>query len=129
MKLSLEPMELGLCEKAPFAGQPSWTERMLRLRDKLGPFRLAYLEAVLRAADMRASTSAAANSDPLSAVDAAPATAAGCSTTNAETAAASFREQPAIADPSYLMSHQALDDLALLYFRAIAEKIRRDPSL
>jgi CRISPR-associated endonuclease/helicase Cas3 len=55
MKLSLEPMELGLCEKAPFAGQPSWTDRMLRLRDKLGPFHLGYLEAILRAADMRAS--------------------------------------------------------------------------
>jgi CRISPR-associated endonuclease/helicase Cas3 len=53
--LSLEPMELGLCEQPPFAGQPSWAERMLRLRDKLGPLRLAYLEAVLRAADMRAS--------------------------------------------------------------------------
>ena len=55
VKLSLEPMELGLCEEAPFAGQPSWTERMLRLRDKLGPLRLAYLEALVRAADMRAS--------------------------------------------------------------------------
>lgn len=29
----------------------------------------------------------------------------------------------------HLMSHQALDDLALLYFTAIAEKIRQDPSL
>ncbi|MGH9760580.1 MAG: HD domain-containing protein, partial [Blastocatellia bacterium] len=64
--LSLEPMELGLCEKAPFAGQPSWAERMLRLRDKLGPFRLAYLEALLRAADMRASKT----SRPLEAQDA-----------------------------------------------------------
>jgi CRISPR-associated endonuclease/helicase Cas3 len=54
-KLSLEPMELGLCEQEPFAGQPSWAERMLRLRDKLGPLRVAYLEALLRAADMRAS--------------------------------------------------------------------------
>jgi CRISPR-associated endonuclease/helicase Cas3 len=53
--LSLEPMELGLCEHPPFAGQPSWAERMLRLRDTLGPFRLAYLEAILRAADIRAS--------------------------------------------------------------------------
>lgn len=58
--LSLEPMELGLCREPPFAGQPSWAERMLRLRDRLGPFRLAYLEALLRAADMRASASAAA---------------------------------------------------------------------
>lgn len=56
--LSLEPMELGLCNQPPFAGQPSWAERMLRLRDKLGPFRLAYLEAILRAADMRASKAA-----------------------------------------------------------------------
>ena len=57
--LSLEPMELGLCEQPPFAGQPSWAERMIRLRDKLGPFRLAFLEALLRAADIRASKAAA----------------------------------------------------------------------
>jgi CRISPR-associated endonuclease/helicase Cas3 len=56
--LSLEPMELGLCEEAPFAGQPSWAERTIRLRDTLGPFRLAYLEAILRAADWRASAKA-----------------------------------------------------------------------
>jgi CRISPR-associated endonuclease/helicase Cas3 len=49
--LSLEPMELGQSED----GQPSWAERMLRLRDTLGPFHLAYLEAILRAADARAS--------------------------------------------------------------------------
>lgn len=53
--LSLEVMELGLCEQEPFVGQPSWAERMICLRDTLGPFRLAYLEALLRAADMRAS--------------------------------------------------------------------------
>jgi CRISPR-associated endonuclease/helicase Cas3 len=57
--LSLEPMELGLCEQPPFTGCPSWAERMLGLRDALGPFRLAYLEAVLRAADMRVSRNAA----------------------------------------------------------------------
>ncbi|GIK15615.1 MAG: hypothetical protein BroJett003_05790 [Planctomycetota bacterium] len=56
--LSLEPMELGLCEQGQFAGQPSWAERMIRLRDTLGPFRLAYLEAILRAADRRASEAA-----------------------------------------------------------------------
>jgi CRISPR-associated endonuclease/helicase Cas3 len=58
MTLSLEPMELGLCEAPPFTGLPSWAERMIGLRDRLGPFRLAYLEAVLRAADMRASRNA-----------------------------------------------------------------------
>jgi CRISPR-associated endonuclease/helicase Cas3 len=52
--LSLEPMELGQSDD----GQPSWAERMLRLRDTLGPFRLAYLEAILRAADWRASRNA-----------------------------------------------------------------------
>ncbi|HRT58952.1 MAG TPA: hypothetical protein P5038_20185, partial [Candidatus Paceibacterota bacterium] len=55
VKLSLEPMELGLCEQPPFQGQPSWTERMLRLRDTLGPCHLAWLEALLRAADIRVS--------------------------------------------------------------------------
>lgn len=53
--LSLEPMEIGLCKEPPFAGQPSWAERVLGLRDTMGPFRLAYLEAVLRGADMRVS--------------------------------------------------------------------------
>ena len=56
--LSLEPMELGLCEEEPFIDQPSWCERMLRLRDTIGPFRLAYLETILRSADMRASAKA-----------------------------------------------------------------------
>jgi len=53
IKLSLEPMELGLSPE----GEPSWAERMLGLRDDqhLRPFRLAFLEAILRAADMRAS--------------------------------------------------------------------------
>jgi CRISPR-associated endonuclease/helicase Cas3 len=60
VELSLEPMELGLCTEHPFEGKPSWMERMLRLRDeRLGPFRLAYFESVLRAADWRASAAAA----------------------------------------------------------------------
>jgi CRISPR-associated endonuclease/helicase Cas3 len=58
VRLSLEPMEVGLCEQEPFRALPSWAERMLGLRDTLGPFRLAYLEAILRAADMRASREA-----------------------------------------------------------------------
>jgi CRISPR-associated endonuclease/helicase Cas3 len=58
VRLSLEPMELGLCEREPFTGRPSWAERMIRLRHALGPFRLAYLEAILRSADMRASREA-----------------------------------------------------------------------
>ena len=33
----------------------SWLERSLGLLEWLGPFRLAYLEAIVRAADMRAS--------------------------------------------------------------------------
>ncbi|MCL4401403.1 MAG: CRISPR-associated helicase/endonuclease Cas3, partial [Acidobacteria bacterium] len=49
--LSLAIMQLG------GAGDqaPSWTERVLALRDRLGPFRLAFLELLLRAADERAS--------------------------------------------------------------------------
>lgn len=34
---------------------PSWTERVLSLLDAYGPFRLAYMEAIVRAADMLAS--------------------------------------------------------------------------
>lgn len=55
VKLSLEPMEMGLCSEPPFSGQRSWADRMIRLRNELGPFCLAYLEAILRAADMRIS--------------------------------------------------------------------------
>lgn len=47
MALSLSPMQLG--------GEASWTARALELREALGPFRLAYLESLLRAADRRAS--------------------------------------------------------------------------
>ena len=34
---------------------PSWAERMLVLRDEVGPMRLSFLEALLRVADWRAS--------------------------------------------------------------------------
>ena len=36
---------------------PSWLACTVALRDHLGPFRLAYLETLLRAADARASMS------------------------------------------------------------------------
>ena len=49
--LSLDLMELGL---SPCYGA-SWRERMQLLLERLGPFRLGYLEALLRAADCRAS--------------------------------------------------------------------------
>jgi len=45
--LDLTPMQLG--------GESSWTARALRLLAELGPFKMAYLEALLRAADVRAS--------------------------------------------------------------------------
>ena len=53
MAVSLEPMELG--RRAD--GSPSWSEMALGLRDRddLGPFRLAYLEALVRLADWRVS--------------------------------------------------------------------------
>jgi CRISPR-associated endonuclease/helicase Cas3 len=49
--LNLDVAELGLSA----AYGPSWRERMEGLLRRLGPFRLAYLESVLRAADCRAS--------------------------------------------------------------------------
>ena len=53
--LNLEPMLLGRSEDSA----QSWLERMIALRDSesLGPFRLAYLESLIRAADVRASKS------------------------------------------------------------------------
>jgi len=48
--LSLVPMRLGDTE-----GRPSWATRAMALRDRLGPFRLAFLEMLVRAADVRAS--------------------------------------------------------------------------
>jgi CRISPR-associated endonuclease/helicase Cas3 len=47
--LSLTPMLLGRHE-----GQPSWVEGAIALRDRWGPFRLAFLEGIVRAADVRA---------------------------------------------------------------------------
>lgn len=49
--LDLSLARIGLSEN----GKRSWLERSLGLLEWLGPFRLAFLEAVLRAADMRAS--------------------------------------------------------------------------
>lgn len=50
-ELKLSYMELG---EDPDTG-PSWLSRMLKLRDSLGPFRLSFLETILRIADWRAS--------------------------------------------------------------------------
>lgn len=53
--LSLQLMRMGCDEN----GRPSWLARMIALRDEIGPFALAYLETLLRAADMRASAAEA----------------------------------------------------------------------
>jgi CRISPR-associated endonuclease/helicase Cas3 len=50
------PLDLSLMELGEDAnGRPSWAARTQELLARLGPFRLAYLEALLRAADWRAS--------------------------------------------------------------------------
>lgn len=50
LTLSLEPAEMGLGERYG----KSWTDRVARLRSAFGPFTLAYLEALFRVADWRA---------------------------------------------------------------------------
>ena len=47
IEIDLTPMRLG--------GDRSWTANALKLLAEMGPFRLAYLEAIVRAADVRAS--------------------------------------------------------------------------
>jgi CRISPR-associated endonuclease/helicase Cas3 len=47
LTVDLEQFQLG--------GDRSWTRTVLGLRDKYGPFTLAYLEALVRVADWRAS--------------------------------------------------------------------------
>jgi CRISPR-associated endonuclease/helicase Cas3 len=51
MPLDLEPMLLGTGAN----GTRSWLEKMIGLRDSVGVFRLAYLESLIRAADVYAS--------------------------------------------------------------------------
>lgn len=48
-------LRLDLMQLGEGAQGPSWTTRTLRLLKALGPFRLAYLEALVRVADWRAS--------------------------------------------------------------------------
>ena len=57
MPLTLSPSEMGL---HPHTGR-SWTERVLNLVSQKGPFTLAWLEAIIRAADRRASSKAVAD--------------------------------------------------------------------
>lgn len=52
VRLSLGPVRMG---RSPDGDSPSWSERALRLLEELGPFRLGFLEAVVRLADWRAS--------------------------------------------------------------------------
>lgn len=58
-RISLAIMELGRS-----AAGPSWTERTRKLLADLGPFRLAWLEALLRVADWRASAGIRDGGDP-----------------------------------------------------------------
>jgi CRISPR-associated endonuclease/helicase Cas3 len=53
-------LDLSIMQMGDGPSGPSWLSRMIALRDRLGPFRLAYYEALLRVADQNASAKAAA---------------------------------------------------------------------
>ena len=57
--LDMSIAQIGLSDN----GRRSWLERSLGLLDWLGPFRLGYLEAIVRAADMRASRAEVRNDE------------------------------------------------------------------
>ncbi len=48
-------LDVGVFQLGGDGSQPGWTAAATRLRDQFGPFRLSYLEALLRAADWRGS--------------------------------------------------------------------------
>jgi CRISPR-associated endonuclease/helicase Cas3 len=56
--LSLDVVRMG---RDPDTGRMSWSERSLRLLDELGPFKLGFLEALVRVADWRASAGSEAS--------------------------------------------------------------------
>jgi CRISPR-associated endonuclease/helicase Cas3 len=59
---NLEPQMLSLaCMEFGATDERSWSDRMTALRNSLGPFRLAYLELLLRSADEAASEEAGRN--------------------------------------------------------------------
>jgi CRISPR-associated endonuclease/helicase Cas3 len=60
LELSLALMEMGEDER----GRPSWTARTQTLLQYYGPFMLAYLEALVRMADWRASASEQREENP-----------------------------------------------------------------
>jgi CRISPR-associated endonuclease/helicase Cas3 len=55
LTLNLALMQLGESTESNGQPQPSWTARILALRDEYGPFQLAFLETLLRIADWRGS--------------------------------------------------------------------------
>jgi CRISPR-associated endonuclease/helicase Cas3 len=65
LALAETTLDLGVMEMGDRDGQQSWLSRMITLRDHIGTFQLAYLETLLRAADMGASANEA-NSAPQS---------------------------------------------------------------
>ena len=56
-EITIPPVTLDLSFMQMGDGEhgPSWLARMIALRDRIGPFRLAYLETILRAADAKGS--------------------------------------------------------------------------
>lgn len=55
VSMPAQTLSLACMEAGSDQGEPTWADRMFGLLDRLGPFRLAYLESLIRIADWRAS--------------------------------------------------------------------------
>jgi CRISPR-associated endonuclease/helicase Cas3 len=108
-------LDMGLMQMGEGEHGSSWLARTISLRDRLGPFHLAFLEAVLRAADSRASAAEALSGAP-------------CPSASSHVMELRESQPPApAAAPSLSPAEQALVAALVADGLAIQDKFRPEP--